>query len=228
MTNWNEIIKLYNISEKENEFGYRVDEINEVESRLKTKIPQTLKSYYLSLGKNENINNSHNRLLKPNQEIGFSDDGYLVFYEENQASAYWGVKQEDLKLDNPPVWGNYGTNESPDWHLETNTIENFLLLMGVYNGTLGGLEYNANCFENIEPDTVKKIQEIWKEIDKISWEKQRIYTIDFEEVISLSFDQNNNCTAIFIGTSHRERFDNLLENLNINNWSYTSFEDDYE
>ena len=225
MTNWNEIIKLYNLAGKRNEFGYQVDEISEAEFRLKTNIPKILKDYYFSLGKNESINNSHNRLLKPNQEIGFSDDGYLVFYEENQASAYWGIKQADLGLDNPPVWGNYGTNESPDWHLEAKTIENFLLLMGVYNGTLGGLRYNANCFEAIEPEIVKEIEDHWKEINDISRDSQRIYSNDFREVLSLSFDQDKNCTAIFIGTSYKERFDNLLQNLNID-WSYTSYEDD--
>ncbi|WP_299223887.1 SMI1/KNR4 family protein [uncultured Aquimarina sp.] len=224
MTNWDEIKKLYNITEKENKFGYQVDEINEVEARLKINIPQTLRSYYFTLGKNENINNSHNRLLKPNKEIGFSIDGYLVFYEENQASVYWGIKQEDLELNNPPVWGNYGTNESPDWHLETKTTESFLLLMGINNGTLGGLKYNANCFETIELDTVKRIQKNWNEINKISWDKQRIYTNDFEEVLSLNFDENSNCTAIFIGTSHKERFDNLLESLTVD-WSYTSYEE---
>lgn len=227
MTNWNELIKLYNISEIGNEFGYQLDEINEVESRLKTNIPKKLKDYYLSLGKNESINNSYNRLLKPNQEVGFSDDGYLVFYEENQVSAYWGIKREDIGLDNPPVWGNYGTNESPDWHLEANTIEHFLLLMGIYNGTLGGLRYNANCFEAIEHDIVKKIEDKWKEINEVSWDSQRIYSNDFKEVLSLSFDQDKNCIAIFIGTSDKKRFDNLLEHLNIN-WSYTSYEDEYE
>lgn len=225
MTNWDEITKLYNIAGKRNKFGYQVDEISEAESRLKTAIPKVLKDYYFSLGKNEAINNSHNRLLKPNQEIEFSDDGYLVFYEENQASTYWGIAQKDLTLDNPPVWGNYGTNESPDWHLESKTIDNFLLLMGVYNGTLGGLRYNANYFEAIDPETVKEIENNWKVINEISWDSQKIYSNDFKEVLSLSFDKDKNCTAIFIGTSYKKRFDNLLQNLNID-WSYTSYEDD--
>lgn len=225
MTDWNQIKKLYNLTE--NALGYPLDEINALETRLKINLPQVLRSYYITLGKNEALNNSHNRLLKPNKEIGFSNDGFLVFYEENQASVYWGIKQENFDLDNPPVWGNYGTIESPDWHLETKTTNDFLLLMGVYNGTLGGLKYNANCFEIIETETVKKIQENWKEVNEICWDKQRTYTNDFEEVLSLSFDENSNCTAIFIGTSSKERFDNLLENLTID-WSYTSYEDEDE
>ncbi len=225
MTNWNEILKLYNLPEKGNDFGYQADKINEAETRLKISIPLALKSYYLALGKNENINTSHNRLLKPCKEIIFSDDGYLIFYEENQASVYWGIKQEDLKTNNPPVWGNYGTNTSPDWHLETKTTENFLLLMAIHNGTLGGLRYNANCFDLIKPEIVKKIQEKWKEIPEISWDRQEIYTNNFEEVFSLNFDNNKNCTAMFIGTSNQEHFDHLLESLDVD-WSYISYEDE--
>ncbi|WP_103070122.1 hypothetical protein [Aquimarina sediminis] len=225
MANWNNIRRLYNVTEIEHEFGYQMDELIEVETQLKVNIPKILKEYYLTLGKNECINKSHNRLLEPNKEIRLSDDGYLIFYEENQTVAYWGIKKEDLELENPPVWGNYGTNESPDWHLEAKTTEDFLLLMGVYNGTLGGLKYHANCFGEIASETVKKIQENWKEVKEISWDRQRIYSHNFEEILSLSFDEKSNCTAIFIGTTYKERFDNLLENLTID-WSYTSCEDE--
>lgn len=149
----------------------------------------------------------------------------MVFYEENQASIYWGIKQADLRLDNPAVWGNYGSNELPDWQLEAKTMENFLLLMGVYNGTLGGLRYHANCFEALEPEIVKEIEDKWKVVNEISWDRQKIYSNDFREVLSLSFDKDNTCTAIFIGSSYTEQFDYLLENFNIN-WSYTSYEDE--
>ena len=120
-------------------FGFSESEIYQLEKRLNIKFPLKLKSYYLSLGKIETINYSHNRLLKPNKEIRFSKDRHLIFYEENQASACWGIKEKDLKFDNPTVWGNYGKEEDSDWLVETNSIDNFFLLMAVYNGTLGGL-----------------------------------------------------------------------------------------
>ena len=44
-------------------------------------------------------------------------------------------------------------------------------------------------------------------------------------MISLSFDENNNCNAVFIGTSIQERFDKILDKINIK-WSYISYEDE--
>lgn len=77
----------------------------------------------------------------------------------------------------------------------------------------------------LKPDVVKYIESNWKEVTEISWDKQKVYTDNFDEVLSLSFDENRNCTVIFIGTSYQNRFDDLLDNLNIN-WSYTSYEDE--
>ncbi|MCU0352162.1 MAG: hypothetical protein MUD08_00255 [Cytophagales bacterium] len=109
-------------------------------------------------------------------------------------------------------------------------MEDFLLLMAIYNGTLGGLKYNANSLESVKPETVKHIEKNWTEATEISDESQRVFTDNFDEVISLSFDKKSfdkdpTCTGIFIGTSNQQRFDNLLENLAVE-WSYISCEDE--
>lgn len=224
MTTIDKIKQLYGLCKNEN-FGFTETEINETEKSLVIEFPVELKNYYLTLGKVEALNYSYNRLLKPDKEIGFSNDRYLVFYEENQVVAYWGIKEQDLKLDNPPVWGNYGTEENPDWHIEANTTDNFFLLMSVYNGTFGGLKYNANYFGQVQPETVQLIEKMWTIVTEISLDKQKVYTENFFEVLSLSFDEQNNCEGIFIGTSNQERFDKMLEIIDIT-WSYTSYEDE--
>lgn len=206
-------------------FGFSEQEIAEVENRLSIKLPEELRNYYLTLGKNESINYSHNRLLKPDNEIGISKDRYLVFYEENQVAAYWGIKEEDLKLNNPTVWGNYGTEENPDWQIEANSTDNFFLLMAIYNGTLGGLKYNANSFEQVKIETVGFIEKNWTEVPEIIWKNQKVYTNAFDEVISVSFDEEKNANGIFIGTSNQKRFDELLNTLEVD-WSYSSYEDE--
>ena len=226
MTIIQKIKRLYDLSENEN-YGFSEAEILELEKKLEITLPAKLKEYYLELGKEENLNYSFNRLLKPESEIGFSDDGYLVIYEENQVVAFWGIKKEDFKLDNPPVYGNYDTIEKSDWEIETQTTEIFFLFMAVFNGTLGGLKYNGNYFGTIDSDIVKFIEQNWILIPGISRDNQKVYTEDYNELISFSFDQNNNCTAAFIGTSHQDRFDSILENLDID-WSYLSYDDDEE
>lgn len=218
------IKRLYNLKEMQLDVAYQEEVLLELETRLRKKLPTKFRDYYLTLGKNKAINYTHNRLLKP-IEIGFSRDNYLMFYEENQGAVCWGIKKQDLKLENPPVWGNYGSKEVPNWQVETKSITAFFLLMAVYNGTLGGLKYHANQLEIIAPKVVQKIKENWTEQSEISWEKQKVYTNSFEEVISLSFDDKDVCTAIFIGTNHKERFDSLLETLDLD-WSYVSYDDE--
>lgn len=220
------IKRLYNLSENES-FGFSENEIGELEKKLEITLPLQVKNYYLELGKHENLNYSHNRLLKPDTEIGFSDDGYLVIYEENQVVAYWGIKKEDLKLENPSVYGNYDTIEQSDWLIESQTAEDFFLLMAVYNGTLGGLQYNANYFGDVDSETIAFIENNLTLVPEISHENQKVYTDNFYEVMSLSFDEEHNCTGIFIGTSELERFDNMLESLDLD-WSYISDEDEEE
>jgi hypothetical protein len=224
MTYTDKIRQLYNLPGNRN-FGFSETEINKIEKKLDFKFPLELKKYYLTLGKVESINYSHNRLLKPDKEIRFSIDKYLVFYEENQEAAFWGIKEQDLKSDNPAVWGNYGSEEDPDWHIEANSTDNFFLLMAVYNGTFGGLKYNANYFGPVEPEILEYIEKSWTKVTEISWDKQKVYTENFHEVLSLSFDEQNNCNGIFIGTSNQERFDKMLENIEID-WSYISYEDE--
>ncbi|WP_286971275.1 SMI1/KNR4 family protein [Flavobacterium sp. UBA4854] len=218
------IKRLYNLSENEN-YGFSEDQILNLEKTLDVKLPSKFKEYYLELGKEENLNYCFNRLLKPENEIGFSDDDFLVFYEENQNVAFWGIKKEDLSQDNPPVYGNYDTIEKSDWEIETKTIEDFFLLMTVFNGTLGGLQFNGNYLGEIDSQIVKFVEENYTLVLEISRENQKVYTDDFYEVISLSFDQVSNCTGAFIGSSDQERFDAVLDNMDID-WSYLSYDDE--
>ncbi|WP_289660772.1 SMI1/KNR4 family protein [Flavobacterium panacagri] len=220
------IKRLYNLSENEN-YGFSEAEILELEKDLEITLPIKLKEYYLELGKEENLNYVYNRLLKP-EEVAFSEDDFLVIYEENQNVAIWGIKNDDLKLDNPPVYGNYDTIERSEWEIETQTTEDFFLFMGVYNGTLGGLQYNGNYIGDIDSAIVKQVEENWTFVPEISRDNQKVYTDDFYDVISLSFDKNNNCTASFIGSSDQNRFDAILDVIDID-WSYLSYDDeDYD
>ncbi|WP_347219151.1 SMI1/KNR4 family protein, partial [Chryseobacterium sp.] len=193
------IERLYQLS-NENHSGFSETEITAAEQALDFKFPAVLREYYLNIGKNEAVNHSHNRLLSPNT-IYFTEDRHLVFYEENQGVVQWGIREADLSIENPSVWGNYGTVYESDWQQETQTLEDFFLSMSVYNGTLGGLLYNANSFSPVNTETVKFIQQNWSEIPEISWDRQKVYTDDYFEVISLSFDEADQCTAVFVGTS---------------------------
>jgi hypothetical protein len=227
MTYFQKIRHLYDVPENEN-FGFDESELVELEKRLGIVISASLRGYYLTLGKHDAINYSHNRLLQPAREIEFSQDEYLIFYEENQAVVRWGIKKGDLLDPNPPVYGNYSSDElNSDWYLELPTTEACLLMLAVYNGVLGGLKFNANCLESIKPEVVDYIKNNWQELGDISNSSQRIFTRDYAEMISLSFDAAQNCSGIFIGTNHRDSFNNMLDQLEVD-WFYISTEDEEE
>ncbi|TDX87283.1 hypothetical protein B0I22_1471 [Epilithonimonas xixisoli] len=227
MTEFNEIRKLYGISEAEH-FGYSETEILNFEETNNIKLPKVLRDYYLSLGKHKILNESYNRLLEPNSQIGFSDDRYLVFYEENQGVIFWGINENDLSLENPKIYGNYDAiNLSEEWFEDSPNIEKFLLSMAILNGTLGGLKYNANKIseDELKAETLEIIEKKWEEIKNITFQSQRYFTNDFNEVITLSINSENKPSGIFIGTNHKDRFISIIEEINIT-WDYRSDEDE--
>jgi hypothetical protein len=224
MTYFQKIRHLYNIPENGNH-GFSEGKIGAWEKELNITLPAKLREYYLTLGRHEAINYSHNRLLQPGGESGFSPDEYLIFYEENQAVVYWGIKKDDLSNPNPPVYGCYADADgNANWYLELPTVEACLLMLAVYNGVLGGLTYNANCLEAIDTEIVNYIKENWQECEDLSNSTQRIFTRDYSEMISLSFDNEQNCSGIFIGTNDEDRFDKMLDDLDVD-WFYISTEE---
>jgi hypothetical protein len=222
MTYFQKIRHLYNIPENENH-GFPESDIVALEKQLNIVLPAKLREYYFTLGKHEAINNSYNRLLQPAQ-IELSDE-YLIFYEENQGVVNWGIKKEDLLQPDPPVYGGYTDDKGHlNWYLELPATETSLLMLAVYNGVLGGLKYNGNFLEGVKPEVVSFIKENWQELPDISSNVQRIFTRDYEEMISLSIDSEKNCSGIFIGTNDEKRFNNMIDTLDVD-WFYLSTED---
>ncbi|MDR1316604.1 MAG: hypothetical protein LBK13_06990, partial [Spirochaetales bacterium] len=193
---------LYNLSK---DYGYNENEIIEAENKLSIKFPKKLREYYRVLGKNKTVNESFNKLLSINGEIGFTDDNnYLVFYEENQGVVYWALDRNDLENNNPKVYGNYDpANGSGDWFVDSETVEGFLLSMAYWNGALEGLKYTANYSndDGIENNIIKNIENCWNEVTGITNQQLRFFTHDDTEIIALTTDSGNNTNGIYIGTN---------------------------
>ncbi|MDR1284610.1 MAG: SMI1/KNR4 family protein [Campylobacteraceae bacterium] len=216
---------LYNISK---DYGYSENEIIEAENNLGIKFPKILREYYLIFGKNKTINESFNRLLNINGEIGFTDDSnYLVFYEENQGAVYWAVDKKDMGNNNPKVYGNYDPNNGSDnWLVDSETMEGFLLSMAYWNGALEGLQYTANYSndDGIENNIIKNVENYWNEIKGITNQQLRFFTNDDIEIIILTTDLENNANGIYVGTNDKNKFMRILEKINIK-WDYRSDKD---
>ena len=225
MSIFQKIMILYNISKN---YGYSENDIMKEEDKQKIKIPKMLREYYLLLGKNKILNETHNRLLKLNKETGFSDDSYYVFYEENQATVYWGINKNDLEKDNPKVYGNYDAkNLTEEWFIDSETMEGFLLTMAYWNGVLGGLKYTANYSNDngIKKKIIENIEKSWTEIKGITNEQLRFFANNDIEIIAVTTDIKNNENGIYVGTNDKKKFVETLDKINIK-WDYRSDKDD--
>ena len=229
----NNIKNLYSLTPKDCK-GFSEEQLLEAEKRLAVKFPLVFREYYLQLGATESVNQSFNSLATPEQL--YFDGDFFCFCEENQGVVMWAIRKEDLANPNPPVWGNYGTETNPDWIQETDTLSDFWLYIAIYNGTLGGLPYNANAmggwdmegFE-VPEQVISYIEKQYTELTSLSRKGQRTFTdANFQIVITLAIHRDTNrATAIFIGSAQQELFDTLLdamENFGLE-WNYTSYDD---
>jgi hypothetical protein len=217
------IRRLYALSETAS-FGFAETEIIALEKRLNIILPSALREYYLILGKNQQVNDSFNRLLKPTGEIDFSADRHLIFYEENQCVVYWGIKELDLLQQNPPVYGNYDPiNLTENWFADSSTTEDFLLSMAFWNGVLGGLNFNANTTSLIDltPFTIDRIAANFIELEGLTNQHLRYFTNNFSAVIALTTNEAAEINGLYIGSSDRTAYDAIIDLLNIN-WNYRS------
>lgn len=227
MTFLQKIRHLYGLDEAEN-YGYTITEIFDLEKRLSIVLPKAIREYYLQLAKCAAINDTFNRLLTPKTEIGLSTDKYLVFFEENQSVVYWGIKEQDLQLGNPPVYTKYSSeNLQQEWEIDSSTTENFLLSMAFWNGVLGGLTYNANTeYESdLSEEVIHKVEKNWKEIKGITNQNLRFFTNDYSEIIAFTLDSDAVVNGIYIGSNDEEKYQNIVGILNIE-WDYRTDRDE--
>jgi hypothetical protein len=102
-------------------------------------IPRALADYYAVAGNHE-INAAHNRLLSI-EKLEWRGDR-LVFMEENQWVAFWGIDRAGVKEANPVVWQAPNNEPEPlEWYAEPYLLNQFLMAMWRWQET--GVEEKA-------------------------------------------------------------------------------------
>ncbi|MER6809848.1 hypothetical protein ABT299_11255 [Spirillospora sp. NPDC000708] len=76
-------------------------ELAEAEDRLGLRLPAAVREAYALLGRRPDLHSNLDTLLSPGELV--VEHGALVFREENQGAALWGVMLGDLGRDDPPV-----------------------------------------------------------------------------------------------------------------------------
>lgn len=154
-----------------------------------------------------------------------SRDEYLVFYEENQGVVLWGIRKEDLRLDNPAILGCYDI-DGGQWFEDAMTTEGFLLSMAYWNGVLGGLKYcaNAELDSHSAVEIMPIVEQHWNEQTGITNQFLRFFTVDHTEIVVLTTDETGQANGIYIASNNEQKFRNMTEILCME-WDYRSDED---
>lgn len=157
-------------------------------------LPETLKQYYLQLGKIVPLNQQQNRLLGPDE---LTDAGeYLIFYAENQYVAQWAVKKSDLGAGNPPV---YCASDEKNFKLECENLYDFLCAMANFQAASWGLAYSSEEIFYLEEQQLEQIASCyrkkpyelhqWMDLSFYgNWEDEVICVLGGEQMLYASSD----------------------------------------
>src|SRR5580700_3782443 len=109
--------------------GESDDRISLVAQILGIPMPRLLREFYRRAGRRQDINRTQDQLVALD-DLSL-EQGYLVFYVENQAVCYWGIAVADLGLEDPPVYQGVPYAEVPDWDWiqQTERLSEFLFVM---------------------------------------------------------------------------------------------------
>lgn len=141
--------------------------IGEAEERLSVKLPATLKAYYLLAGREDRINQIHNRLLPP--EKLFIDSGRLVFMEENQWVVYWGIAiGRDEVTDAAVFQGVNRRCNGIEWHSEHDSCFTFLNVMAIWHASFGGAADHTTVGYVDERSTRETLDEQWQLVGEVN------------------------------------------------------------
>lgn len=106
--------------------GVPESEIASAEKRLGVRLPARLRELYRLSGRRRDLHAAHDRLFAPNKLIVVR--GALVFYEQHDSRAAWGVLRDalgkDVSNDDPPVVR--ALNEPPyAWQPDHDRLSSF-------------------------------------------------------------------------------------------------------
>lgn len=187
--------------------GYTPEAIAAAERRLGCMLPDVLRDYYLTLGRNKALNATHNRLLEP-EEIYFSGSGHLVFYEENQAVAVWGIAAAHLAQEDPPVWGAYDMDRE-EWFEDAGAITDFLLSMAYSQAAMGGLPFSAFA-ESVSPNALAAIEQHWTEQVGLTRQYLRFFTHDHHEILLLTTDELGKPGSLYVAANNKNAYRRIM------------------
>src|SRR5207244_4248069 len=84
--------------------GVPEEELEIAERRLGFKIPAALREWYGLAGSRHDVWSTQDHFASPSELHIRPNDNALIFHVENQACESWGIRADDLSLDDPAVF----------------------------------------------------------------------------------------------------------------------------
>lgn len=194
-------------------FGYPLTERNCMpstviaasERRLGRSLPAALRDFYLVAGRERRFNQALNRVLAPG--AWFLDRQRLVFMEENQSAAWWGVSIRNAASHDPPV--SQGINDEPiTWRREHRKCSVFLAVMLHYQAVNGGFRFSAMA--TAPADASRRLRNGWTYYGEVN--KLRAYSRE-NQVVCLSPFMDTMC--LFAGAKTQPDVQTMAKDLHV-------------
>ena len=154
--------------------GYFEAELDRAESRLGVKLPAALKELYRFAG--HRLSKLNDPLIEP-QELE-AIQNIIPFWAENQYVVTWGIKIDDLSLDDPAVYidlngcDSYGSDFMTPNRLvrQNDTFSEFVFQMAVWNYMKRGDALNTAEGE----ENVAELLQAYEPLGLPTWVQERV------------------------------------------------------
>ncbi|UNK19367.1 SMI1/KNR4 family protein [Paenibacillus sp. N3/727] len=212
----------------------KVDSIPEADIQAKEQslgfpLPTALRNYYKTLGRSPYItqrcNNQYEPLplqevFIPDNTFFTADKAFLVFYQVEESVIYCGIRIQDLKEQDPPVY--LCAWNSPDWQLENRSLQRFLagkalVQLGVedrlpywaiFDESMWSLSDYRRCIRLEEPE-----HEIDEGSELNAW---KIYVKDDVLIVfelDVSEEETDELLAVYLSSFQRASIEDLLNEM---------------
>jgi hypothetical protein len=194
-------------------------EVTAAEARLGVRLPARLRELYRLSGRRRDLHATHDRLFATNKLIlvpPSSPKGVLVFYEQQDSAAAWGIAREhlgkDLGKDDPPVVR--ALNRPPYvWEPDHDTLSSFFFTELLWQ--------HVNATPNAAIDaSASTLDAIAKRFDPIAlegcrWDVEGCWGRDGTVLLARGRTQDH--IRLYVGTTSAEALASTLAELGLEN-----------
>ena len=207
MFDYKAIRELFDISEP---MGWNEDTISALKAEYGS-LPAALEDYYrLCVGCDALASDPAADYLMPADKVGMrKEQGYYVFFSENQSVSFWGIKLEDMDKSDPPV---YETYDGGEWYNTGESLSKFFNAEGYLAAVTSGLEYATEDYYEADEEQSANLRDTFEHIEEADsgiYKGAEFYRVNDDSYLALMPDE---CGSLVMFASKSEEGFEAAEN----------------